>query len=177
MGEKIKPQFKVGFDLPAEGIYLLTVEEVSIEPSQESEKLFKVRSVIEGSVEHGSEEDGKMVWDNFPLVSKKHFGLRRLLGFLVKLGALKEQEDYDTDIFFSPKFEEKFILIPGRKFGAHIVHRKTDKARSTEGVMANINEYYSEKEVLELIKAGPKKAPTPSQASSPTATGKEEEWI
>jgi len=172
MGEKIKPMFKIGFDLPAEGLYLLRVEETSIEPSQDSEKMFKVRSVIEGT-----EEDGKFVFDNFPLVSKNYFGLRRLTGFLIKLQVFEEREEYDSDIFRKAKFEEKWGLLPGKKFGGRIKHVKSERAKSTEGVMANIVEYLTEKELQKVLKSESKESPGAKPEKAEQKKEEDQDWI
>jgi len=174
MGEKVKPQYKSDFDLPTEGIHILKVDDVKIEPSKDSVKNFKVVAIVEGG-----DDDGRMAFDNFPLVSKKLFGLSRLSGFLIKLGVLKEAEEFDSDVFGTEKFENKFkVDVPGKIYGGRIKHKKTDQGN----VMANIAEYYTTKEAMELMKSGPttgekSKGKGKAKEEKEPETKEDEEWV
>jgi hypothetical protein len=113
----------------------------------------------------GGEQEGGRVFDNFPLVSKKNFGLERFCGFLIKLAVFKPKEEFDTDIFQSPKFEENFkTAIPGKVFGARVRHTKS---KLTGAEMANLAEYYTVKEAEEEMKKAVSKGKGKGKVAEP----------
>lgn len=177
MGEKIKPVYKSDFELPGEGWHILRVEEPDVEPSKDSVKNFKVRAEVQGG-----EDDGKTAFDNFPLVSKKNFGISRLAGFLIKLGVLKEADEYDSDVFSSEKFEKKFkVEVAGKLYGGNIKHKTTTQGNK----MANITEYATVKEAQEKMKEGGKTSTAPSnkvkgkgkEAPPPAEEEVDDDWV
>lgn len=157
MGDKIKPSYKSDFDLFPEGIFYFITDKVDVrsgDDAKDSVKFFKVESLAQGG-----DEDGMRVFDNFPLVSKKNFGLARLSGFLIKIGLFKPKDEYDSDMFGTQKFEDGFkVGVPGKGFYGRVKHNKSKQG--TE--MANIVEYYTIEEgkvaKAELEKSGKKGA-------------------
>src|SRR4030043_398229 len=64
MGEKVKPQYKSDFDVPAEGIHILKVDDAKVEPSKDSVKNFKVDvpgKIYGGRIKHKKTDQGNIM--------------------------------------------------------------------------------------------------------------------
>ena len=100
MGDKVKALFEFGFDLPDEGYYVMKVEDVEVVGADNGGLTYKVTSAVDGGA-----FDGQKHWENFSTKTKKHFGIRKMLGFLVKSGKMKGDAELDTDMVESESFK------------------------------------------------------------------------
>lgn len=144
----LKPAFESTFEIPEEGTYLFKVESAELVDSDKGTN-FRVRSVILDAIENPQCVD-LSVFDNFPLFVE--FGLRRLLGFLIKAGAVQDKKEGFPDNYFESQKVKTALenKIPNSIFAGVIKH--VDGQR---GVMANIREYLSQAEYKALKKGTP----------------------
>jgi len=169
MGEKVSAQFDFDkFELPDEGYYVLKVEDVEIVPSEATGGLtFKVTSVIDGG-----QFDGQKHWDNFGTRVKKHFGIKKMLGLLVKSGKMNEDATLDSDYVETAEFQKEFKKsVKNARYGAYVSHRDwTDKDGKSK-TSTNIDKYLTVDEVKEKIKEMDKPVSNlkPESASAPEA--------
>jgi hypothetical protein len=164
MGEKFSPSFRSDFEVTPKGIHIFLVEEpdVNLEPKdKENVKVFTARAVVQGG-----EGDGTACFVNFPLVGTgkgkdvRVRGVMNMTGLMIKAKALnapktvknEKGEDvpgqFDTEQFATPKFDELWKMkMPGKMFGGRVEHSKGER-----GTFANIREFYTVEEAVELIK-------------------------
>lgn len=151
MGEKLKPQFEMeDFPLPDEGVNVFRVEDTSVVKERKEGKPgweYKVRLVQEGG---GA--DGAKHFESFFTDTKNDFSLRKMLGFLIKIGVYKEDAEVDSDTFRTDTFANNWKKLMNKKLGLmiSIEKRKDDpsKARSIA------KKYMSLKEAQDAMKGG-----------------------
>lgn len=165
----VKPVFSTGFDVPEEDDYLFMTDTIEFLKDDRGYSV-RVRDVIQDSINYGSENNGMVVFDNFPLY--REFGVARFLGFLIKSISLPNK-DYPNNYFDDEKIQKKVEKeLKGRLFGGRIRHVP---GRREGVVMANIQEYYTKDEFREKKTAAGKEAPAPG-AEAPKEKEKEFEW-
>jgi hypothetical protein len=149
MGEKITGITEMDFEALEEGYHIMKIEDASCEKDRGEGKvgwLYKVTAQVQGGANDGSKH-----WEHFPSQSKKNFGIRRLIGFLEKVGAMTPGKEYDSDMFETEGFERKFkSSVVNKLYGVEIKHVPSmrDKAK----MMANSVRYFTVKEVQEKMK-------------------------
>jgi len=144
MAEDIIEPIYGGLQLLDEGIYLFRVERIwEAEASTGSPMLWMQCSVVEPA-----DWEGVMAFDSFPLEAKRDFGLRRLLGFVIKAGVL-EEKGYSKAYLKNPEFLASLEkVLPGRLFGAQVRHRYWEGQER-----ANLVQYFTEEEVRAILGA------------------------
>lgn len=151
MGEKITGITEMDFEALEEGYHIMKIEDASCEKDRGESKagwLYKVTAQVQG----GS-NDGSKHWEHFPSQSKKNFGVRRLIGFLEKLGVMTPGKEYDSDMFETEGFERKFkSSVVNKLYGVQIKHVPSTKDKNK--MMANSVAYFTVKEVQDKIKGG-----------------------
>ncbi len=113
------------FEVADEGDHILRVKSAEARPPQKEGQgwLYMARSTIEGG-----ENDGYGHFESF--FTKSSFGdgldgCRALLQFTVKIGALTEGKEYDSEVFESQKFADKWpSMVQDKLYKANIKHRK-----------------------------------------------------
>lgn len=151
MGEKITGITEMDFGTIEEGFHILKIEEALVEKDRGEGKvgwLYKITAQVQG----GS-NDGSKHWEHFPSQSKKNFGIRRLIGFLEKVGAFVPGKEHDSDMFETEQFEKKFkASVVNKLYGVQIKHVPSTKDKTK--TMANSVAYFTVKEVQDKIKGG-----------------------
>jgi len=161
MGEKIKPTFTTGFPMISKGWHLFRVDKADVEkvkPEDQDEEGIKndKNFTAECKVE-GGDDDGLQSNLYFPHIGKKHFGLKRLAGFLIKAGVIAPTDEVDVDTFGKPAFEQTWRMkVPGKMFGGKIDHvpGKKKKEDGTDTMFSNIIEFCTIKELAEKARQG-----------------------
>jgi hypothetical protein len=165
MGEKVKAMYEFGFELPDEGYYVLGVGEIEIAPADNGGLSYKLTDVIDGGA-----FDGQKHWDNFGTRQKKHFGIRKMLGFLEKAGVLEMGSDLDTDEVETAEFQKMFMRkVKGVKFGAYLSHRDWEAKDGTKKTSTNIDKYMTVDEVKAKWRDLEKGTGTVNQKADPVA--------
>ncbi len=117
------------FEVADEGEHRLRVKSAEVRPPQEDGQgwLYMARSTIEGG-----ENDGYGHFEIF--FTKSSFGdgldgCRALLQFTAKgIGALDEKKEYDSEIFETQKFADKWpSMVQDKPYKAKIKHRRDKK--------------------------------------------------
>lgn len=143
MGEKVGALTDFSFDLPDEDYYVLKVEDVEVVPIDGGGLTYKLTSVIDGGP-----FDGQKHWDNFGTRVKKHFGIRKMLGFLVKAGKVAEDTTLDTDFVETAEFQKQFKqMVKGARFGAYLSHREWTDKEGKNKKSTNADKYMTVDEV------------------------------
>lgn len=156
MGDKVKGIFEFGFDLPDEGFYILKVDDVEVAPADNGGMTYKVISQIDGGA-----FDGQKHWENFSTRTKKHFGIRKMVGFLIKCGKMNEDAEVDTDMVETDGFKKEFIkMTKGVKYGAYLSHRTWTDKEGKEKNTTQSDKYMTVAEVREKWDEAGKGAPT-----------------
>ncbi len=181
MGEKVKPKTSMDFVLIGKGIQFFMIESTNIEPVKESDdeskkekndKNFMVVSRVQGG-----EDDGTPFTLWFPHISKGHFGLARVFGFMQKCGVMTDKTELDVEFFDSKEFETGWRMkMPKRTWAANIIHKSGTKKNEDGSVntFANVQDFYTVKEAQEKLKEGTgKPAGTAVGKETPTDTGKQ----
>ncbi len=116
------------FEVADEGEHRLRVKSAEVRPPQEDGQgwLYMARCTIEGG-----ENDGYGHFESF--FTKSSFGdgldgCRALLQFTTKIGALTEGKEYDSEIFETQKFADKWpSMVQDKPYKAKIKHRRDKK--------------------------------------------------
>ncbi|MBU3895918.1 hypothetical protein KKG36_01185 [Patescibacteria group bacterium] len=144
MGEKVTGAFEFGYELVEPGIHIMSVETADVVKKDNPEDgwVYKVRCKVQGG-----ESDGRGHFEQFITKSKGNFGLRKLVGFLIKTNVL-QAKDYDSDTFETEQFGNKFKQATiGKLFGVEIIHQTTKMGK----VMSNSKAYYTVKEAQDKL--------------------------
>jgi hypothetical protein len=130
------------FDTIEKGTYRFKIREAAVEPQGEgkaSGKRYWARCVVVG----GS-QDGLSHIESFFQKTKDNFSKRKMAGFLIKVGFIKNPAGITSEAFDTPEFEERFKkTLPGKEFGAKIGWRYDDKDTDKEKPRSQMNVYYS----------------------------------
>lgn len=173
MGELVGGIFEFGFDLPDEGYYVLKVEEVDVVPAENGGLTYKLTAVIDGGA-----FDGQKHWENFSTRTKKYFGIKKMVGFLIKAGKMAKDAKIDSDLVENDGFKKDFIkMVRGARYGAYLSHREwkdregqvknstqSDKYMTVEEVRQKMQEM--EKPGSTLTREKPEEAPKPAPKPS-----------
>ena len=156
MGDKVKALFEFGFDLPDEGYYVMKVEDVEVVGADNGGLTYKVTSAVDGGA-----FDGQKHWENFSTKTKKHFGIRKMLGFLVKSGKMKGDAELDTDMVESESFKKEFPkMVRGARYGAYLSHREWEDKEGKTKTSTQSDKYMTVEEVREKWGEAGKEQPT-----------------
>jgi hypothetical protein len=158
MGEKVKPLYEFGFDLPDEGFYILKVMEAEAANSESGGIAYKVTSQIDGGP-----FDGQKHWENFPTRTKRNFAIKKMLGFLVKCGKMNEDVEFDSDMAETEGFKKEFVKVRNARYGAYLGHRTWKDREGNDKVSTESQKYLTVEEVREKWTELEKGAPTIAQ--------------
>lgn len=155
MGDLLTPMYSMDFDTIEKGTYRFKIKEAKVEPQpagKTSGKRYWVRAAVVG----GS-QDGLTHIESFFQNTKDNFSKRKLAGFLIKTGFIKNPANIDASAFDTPEFEQRFASnLVGREFGAKIGHRpRQDKGGNVmDEVQSEMKVYYSLDELLKMQSGG-----------------------
>ncbi len=166
MGEILAPITSFEFDTIEKGLYRFKIRETGVEPQAQgkaSGKRYWARCIVVG----GS-QDGLSHIESFFQKTKDNFSKRKLAGFLIKIGFIKNPSNINSDVFDSQEFEDRFKkTIAGKEFGAKIGWRYDEKDTDKENPRSQMNAYYTLDEYLALVN----KSGTANQSAPGPAPG------
>lgn len=148
MSETITPIFNLDSELLPVGYYHFRVKETGIDESErESGRRFWARMTVVGGA-----YEGRQFTESFFEKTKDNFSLRRLAGFLITIGVLKNPNNISPDIFFTEEFRKRWLnSVPGKELGIKIGHRELEKGTFPEAraylTVSDLSKHLSEKQL------------------------------
>jgi hypothetical protein len=165
---KIVPKFESEFPIVEEGVHLFLIEDAKVEVKDNGKYLAKITARAEGGP-----SEGILHFENFGWTAgSDEFGVQRLAGFLVKVGAISP-EKCDTDLFESEGFRNRLKdKLVGKIYGAKIIHKKTNQGN----MMSNSVAYYTAKDATKLIAEKVGLSKQEAKTIIPVANEKNDDW-
>lgn len=150
MTEQFQPLFDLSYEVCPKGLHLFEVKETGIEETtRASGKRYWSRSiVVEGP------DAGISHLESFFEKTKDHFSLRRLAGFLIKLGVIPINfPNLSPEMFWTDAFEENWKhALKGLKFGGKVAWRYADDDKEKENPQSQIRTFFTVAEYYEEAK-------------------------